>query len=153
MPGRRGACRSTSRPSLRTPTACPTPAGHPLLGGTGKPLVITVSCGETATVTVETTLQPPTGRSRAAAATVDKVRKKKRKKVTIKLKTTTVTAIAGKRVPISLKIPRCVRKKYAGKTVKATITVTARDASGNVKKTKTTRKVKLAKAKKRKHRH
>jgi hypothetical protein len=121
-------------------------------GGAGKPLVISVNCSETATVTVQTTLQPPARRSRAAAAAVDK-RKKKRKKVTIKLKTTTVTATAGKRVPISLKIPRSVRKKYAGKTLKATITVTARDASGNVKKTKTTRTVKLAKAKKRKHRH
>jgi hypothetical protein len=41
-----------------------------------------------------------------------------------------------------------VRKKYAGKTLTATITVTARDASGNVKRTKATRTVKLAKLKK-----
>jgi hypothetical protein len=68
--------------------------------------------------------------------------------VTIKLKTTTVTVAPGQKVPVSLKLPSAVRKKYAGKTLTATITVTARDASGNVKKTKATRTVKLAKLKK-----
>jgi hypothetical protein len=119
-------------------------------GGAGKPLVIKVKCNEQAIVTVQTTLQPASASSRAAS--VDK-KKKKRKKVTIKLRTSTVTATAGKSVPVSLRIPSSVRKKYAGKTLKATITVRARDASGNVKKAKTTRTVKLAKAKKRKHRH
>ena len=48
---------------------------------------------------------------------------------------------------MALKLSSAVRKKYAGKTLTATITVTARDASGNVKKTKATRTVKLAKLK------
>jgi hypothetical protein len=118
-------------------------------GGAGKPLVITVNCNEASTVTVQTTLQPRASRSRAA--TVDKKKpkkKKKAKKVTIKLRTTTLTVAPGRAVPVSLKLSSAVRKKYAGKTLTATITVTARDASGNVKKTKTTRTVKLAKLKK-----
>ena len=68
--------------------------------------------------------------------------------MTIKLKTTTVMVAPGQAVPVSLKLSSAVRKKYAGKTLTATITVTARDASGNVKKTKATRTVKLAKLKK-----
>jgi hypothetical protein len=116
-------------------------------GGAGKPLLINVSCNEAATVTVATTLQPRTSRTRAATA--DKKKKpKKKKKVVIKLKTSTVTVQPGQAVPISLKLSSAVRKKYAGKTLTATITVTARDASGNVKTTKATRTVKLAKLKK-----
>ncbi|HEX5897878.1 MAG TPA: hypothetical protein VFY32_00675 [Solirubrobacteraceae bacterium] len=114
-------------------------------GGAGKPLIISVNCNEAATVTVQTTLQPRSSRTRAA--TVDK-KKPKKKKVTIKLKTSTVTVAPGQAVPVSLKLSSAVRKKYAGKTLTATITVTARDASGNVKKTKATRTVKLAKLKK-----
>jgi hypothetical protein len=110
-------------------------------GGAGKPLIITVNCGEAATVTVQTRLQPTSTSSRAAS--VDK-KKKKKKKVTITLKTSTVTVTPGKKVPVTFKIPSSVRKKYAGKKLKATITVTARDASGNVKKTKVTRTIKLA---------
>jgi hypothetical protein len=83
----------------------------------------------------------------ATAATVDK-KKKARKKVAIKLKTTTVTVLPGQKVPVALKLSSAVRKKYAGKTLTATIAVRARDASGNVKKTKATRTVKLAKLKK-----
>ena len=90
--------------------------------------------------------QPRSSRSRAA--TVDKKARSPRKKVTIKLKTSTVTVQPGPEVPMSLKLSSAVRKKYAGKTLTATITVTARDASGNVKKTKATRTVKLAKLKK-----
>jgi hypothetical protein len=116
-------------------------------GGAGKPLLITVNCNEAATVTVQTTLQPRSSRTRAA--TVDKKKKpKKAKKVTIKLKTSTVTVAPGQALGVSLKLSSAVRKKYAGKTLTATITVTARDASGNVKKTKATRTVKLAKLKK-----
>ena len=115
-------------------------------GGAGKPLIITVNCNEASTVTVQTTLAPRASRTRAA--TVDKKKKPKKKKVTIKLKTSTVTVGPGQAVPVSLKLSSAVRKKYAGKTLTATITVTARDASGNVKKTKATRTVKLAKLKK-----
>ncbi|HEX5923459.1 MAG TPA: hypothetical protein VFY45_06480 [Baekduia sp.] len=114
-------------------------------GGAGKPLVITVNCNEASTVTVQTTLQPRSSRTRAA--TVDK-KKPKKKKVTIKLKTATITVLPGQKVPVALKLSSAVRKKYAGKTLTATMTVTARDASGNVRKTKATRTVKLAKLKK-----
>jgi hypothetical protein len=117
-------------------------------GGEGKPLVITVKCGEQATVTVRTSLQQVTARSRAAS--VDK--KKKRKKVTVKLKTRTVIVTPGKALAVSYKIPQTVRRKYAGKTVRITTTVKARDAAGNVKTAKATRTLKFAKyKKKRKH--
>ena len=115
-------------------------------GGAGKPLIISVNCNEASTVTVQTSLTPRSSRTRAA--TVDKKKPKKKKKVTIKLKTATVTVLPGQKVPVALKLSSAVRKKYAGKTLTATITVTARDASGNVKKTKATRTVKLAKLKK-----
>ncbi|HEX6697029.1 MAG TPA: hypothetical protein VF080_09550, partial [Solirubrobacteraceae bacterium] len=121
-------------------------------GGAGKPLIITVNCNEPSTVTVQTTLTPRTG-THARAAAVDK-KKKAKKKVAIKLKTATITVLPGQKVPVALKLPSAVRKKYAGKTLTATITVTARDASGNVKKTKATRTIKLAKLKKSKaHKH
>jgi hypothetical protein len=117
-------------------------------GGQGKLLVITVNCGEAATVTVQTSLQPVTARSRAA--TVDK--KKRKKKVTVKLKTRKVVVPAGKAFKVSYKIPSTVRRKYAGKTVKITTTIKARDTAGNTKTAKATRTVKFAKYKK-KRRH
>jgi hypothetical protein len=122
-------------------------------GASGKPLVINVNCGEGATVTMATTLQPPASRSRAAnAASTDKKRKPRKPKA-IKLKTAKVTVAAGVPTAVKLKIPKSVARKYAGKTLTATITVTARDAAGNVKRTTIKRKVKLAKIKKKSKRH
>jgi hypothetical protein len=115
-------------------------------GGEGKPLVITVKCGEQATVTLQTSLQQVTAKSRAA--TLD--RKKRKKKVTVKLKTRTVVVTPGKSLAVSYKIPQTVRRKYAGKTVKITTTVKARDTAGNVKTAKATRTVKFAKYKRKK---
>jgi hypothetical protein len=136
-------------PSCKVKVSGDRPGGS---GGAGKPLIITVNCNEASTVTVQTTLTPRTA-THARAATVDKKKKAKRK-VAIKLKTTTVTVLPGQKVPVALKLSNAVRKKYAGKTLTATITVRARDASGNVKKTKATRTVKLAKLKKSKpHKH
>jgi hypothetical protein len=111
-------------------------------GGAGKPLIIAVNCGETATVTVATSLQPPTARRAIASA------KKKKKPKKIKLKTRTVTVTPGSPSAIKLKIPKSVARKYAGKTLTATMTVTAKDTAGNVKKTTVKRKVKMAKLKK-----
>ncbi|HEY7620400.1 MAG TPA: hypothetical protein VH834_11535 [Solirubrobacteraceae bacterium] len=116
-------------------------------GGSGKPLVINVSCGEGATVSVATTLQPPTSGRRAASAAKAKKKKKPKK---VKLKTRTVSVAAGKPTAVKLKIPKSVARRYAGKTLTATITVTAKDTAGNVKKTTLKRKVKLAKIKKKK---
>jgi hypothetical protein len=118
-------------------------------GGSGKPLVINVNCGEGATVSVATTLQPPASGRRTASA----AKAKKRKPKKIKLKTRTVRVVAGAPTAVKLKIPKSVARKYAGKTLTATITVTAKDAAGNVKKTTIKRKVKLAKIKKKKTRH
>jgi hypothetical protein len=111
-------------------------------GGAGKPLTIDVNCGESATVTVATSLQPPAARRAVASA------KKKKKAKRIKLKTRTVTVVPGRATAVKLKIPKSVARKYAGKTLTATMTVTAKDSAGNVKKTTVKRKVKLAKLKK-----
>jgi hypothetical protein len=116
-------------------------------GGAGKPLTIAVNCGETATVTVATSLQPPAARSSSASAAAKKRKKPKK----IKLKTTTVTVVPGKATALKLKIPKSVARKYAGKTLTATMVVTAKDSAGNVKKTTVKRKVKLAKIKKKHH--
>jgi hypothetical protein len=120
-------------------------------GGAGKPLVITVSCSEAATVTAATTLQTiPSAKHATASAS----KKKKRKKaVKIKLKTTSATVNPGQAFPVTVAIPRKVRKKYAGKTLKAITKVTARDGSGNVKTVTATRKIRLAKIKKARKKH
>lgn len=120
-------------------------------GGAGKPLKITVSCNESAQVAVATTLQ--IARKRAGRASADAARRKKpkkRKPIKIRLKTTTRLAAPGTAVPVRITIPKKVRRKYAGRKVKATVTVTARDASGNVKTVKRSRTIKLAKLKKKK---
>ena len=118
-------------------------------GGAGKPLVITVNCSEAATVTTATTLQTIPAARRSATASQ---RRKRKKAVKIKLKTQTVTVLPGQAFPVRVAISKKVRQKYAGKTLKATIKVSARDASGNVKSVSTTKKIKLAKIKKAKKR-
>jgi hypothetical protein len=110
-------------------------------GGAGKPLIISVNCGEGGSVTVSTALVLPKAKASAAA--------KKKKAKRVKLKRKTVKVVAGKPLKVKLKIPRAVARKYAGKTLRAIITVTARDAGGNVKRATATRKVKLAKLKRR----
>jgi hypothetical protein len=97
-------------------------------------------------VSVATTLQPPAARSHAASAAA---RKKKPKK--IKLKTKKVTVVAGTPTKVKLAIPKSIARKYAGKTLRATMVITARDAAGNAKKTTIHRKVKLSKIKKKHH--
>ena len=111
-------------------------------GGAGKPLRIDVSCGEAATVTVATSLQPPAARRAVASA------KKRKKPKKIKLKTQTVNVAPGQPTAVKFKIPKSVARKYAGKTLTATMTITARDTAGNVKKSTVKRKVKMAKLKK-----
>lgn len=119
-------------------------------GASGKPLVINVNCGEGATVTVATTLRPPAARSRTASAAAEK--RKKRKPKAIKLKTATTRVTAGRPTAVKLRIPKSVARKYAGRTLNATIVVTAKDAAGNVKRTTIKRKVKLAKIARKRHR-
>ena len=121
-------------------------------GGAGKPLKITVSCNESATVRVATTLS--IARKQAGKATADtaakKKKRKKKKPIKIKLKTSSTLAAPGQAVPVRISIPKKVRKKYAGRKVKATVTVTATDTSGNVKKVSRSRSIKLAKLKQKK---
>ena len=121
-------------------------------GGAGKPLKITVSCNESATVRVATTLSVP--RKKAGKSTADtaakKKKAKKKKPIKIRLKTKSTVAAPGQAVPVRITISKKVRRKYAGRKVKATVTITATDASGNVKKVSRSRSIKLAKLKKKK---
>ncbi|MCW2988462.1 MAG: hypothetical protein JWM24_1400 [Solirubrobacterales bacterium] len=111
-------------------------------GGAGKPLRITVSCDESATVTAATTLLTIPTAGRASVS-------KKAKPVKIKLKPTSATVAPGKAFPVKIVVPRKVLRKYAGKTLRASIKVTARDSSQNVKSVTATSKVHiLAKTKK-----
>jgi hypothetical protein len=125
------------------PPTCSLKASGTLIGGgaSGKPLVITLTCGEGATVTVATTLTAPAARRAVASA-----KKKKAKK--IKLKPVKQTVGAGQPTKLRVKIPKSIARKYAGKTLTATMTITAKDTAGNVKKTTIKRKVKLAKLRK-----
>jgi hypothetical protein len=129
------------------PPACSLKASGTLIGGgSGKPLTITVNCGEGATVTVLTSMQILGGSSSATAA-----KKKKKKRVRIKLKSVRRTVTAGNAVPIKIKIPKKIARRYAGRKVKFTIKVTAKDSAGNVKRITRTKTTRLAAAKK-KHR-
>jgi hypothetical protein len=110
-------------------------------GGAGKPLKITVSCDEVATVTAATTLKTIRAGGRASLS-------KKMKPVKLKLKPTRATVAPGKPFPVKFVIPPKVLRKYAGKTLRASIKVTARDSSHNVRSVTTTSKVHLAKIKK-----
>jgi hypothetical protein len=127
-------------PSCRVSVSGDRPVG----GGQGRPLVIRVNCNERANVRVATALLAPAARKTASSA-----QRRRRKRVTIKLKPVRVVARPGRPVPVRVKIPKSVRRRYAGRRLTARITVTARDSSGNVKKRTVRRKIKLARIKKR----
>jgi hypothetical protein len=106
-------------------------------GGAGKPLKITVSCNEVATVTAATTLtvKGPKHVGRLAA--------REKRPVKIKLKAKHATVEPGRAVPIKLSIPGKIRRRYAGETFKATTKVTARDPSGNARTVTATKRIVL----------
>lgn len=116
---------------------------RPVGGGQGRPLVIRVNCNEEARVTVATTLRAPATRRRSSSA------QRRRKARTIKLRPVRAIARPGRGVPVRIRIPKSVRRRYAGRRLTARITVTARDSSGNVKRRAVNRRIKLAKIKRR----
>jgi len=122
-------------------------------GGAGNTLVITVNCNETAQISVATTLLAPAARHASATDAKRKKHKKHRKVKTIRLPKTTATIAPGGAVPVGIKVPKSVAKKYAGKTLTAKLVVTVKDAAGNATKVRTTKKVKIAKPKKHKKHH
>ena len=123
-------------PSCKVKVSGDRPGG----GGAGKPLVISVNCNEPAQVKVSTTLTP----LGAASARADAAARRKRRRP-IRLKSVTKTVQPGKSVPLKLKIPKSVRRKYAGKTLRAKITIKVTDPSKNVKTIKRSKKIKLRK--------
>jgi hypothetical protein len=124
-------------PSCKVQVSGDRPGG----GGAGKPLVIVVKCDEAAKVTAATTLEAPTAKKAGASAS-------RKKPVKLKLKPTSATVKPGKAFSLKIAIPRKIRNKYAGATLKAKVKLTVRDGAGNVKKVKATKTIKLAKVKK-----
>ncbi len=120
-------------------------------GGAGKPLVITVKCNEPAGVRVSTVLQVPAGRARSSAVDAAARRKKRRIKK-INLKPVNSVVRAGQQAPVRIKIPRSVRRKYAGRSLTAKVSVKVTDASNNATTVKRTKKIKLRKVKTKKRR-
>ena len=125
-------------PSCRVSVSGTQPGG----GGAGKPIVINVRCNEPARVRVATTLQVPASASTAGAAAKRRSRK-------IKLKTVSKTVLPGRRVPVRIKLPKSVRRKYAGKKLTAKVRIKVTDASNNSKTIRRTKKIKLRKLKRR----
>jgi hypothetical protein len=112
-------------------------------GGAGKPLLITVSCDSPATVTTASTFTIKPKKRKAASASA-----KPKKKVVIKLPVTTAQVLPGQTVPVKIKVPKKVAKKYAGGTVTAKVVVTAVDGAGNRSSKSASRTVKLRAIKK-----
>jgi hypothetical protein len=123
-------------PSCKVKVSGDRPGG----GGAGKPLVISVNCNEPAQVKVSTTLTP----LGAASARADAAARRRRRKP-IRLKAVTRTVQPGRSVPLRLKIPRSVRRKYAGRTLRARVTIKVTDPSKNVRTIKRSKKIKLRK--------
>jgi len=101
-------------------------------GGAGKPLVISVNCDSPATVTTQSTFTiTPKAHKSASASTRKPPKKKKAKKITVKLPVTTATVLPGQALPVDIKVPKSVAKKYSGAKVTAKVVVTAADSAGN----------------------
>jgi hypothetical protein len=113
-------------------------------GGAGKPLVISVNCDEQATVTVATTLTP-LGRPASVAQ-----RRKRRRAIRLKRKTTVVQP--GQALAVKIKVPKKVARRYAGRRLRAKVTISARDSAGNVKRATAKRTIKLKAIKKKRRR-
>jgi hypothetical protein len=142
----------------KTPPACTVKVSgdRPVSsGGQGRPLVITVNCDSPATVTTASTLTiKPLATAKKAVASAakskkqhKKAKKKAPKKVIVKLPAVSASVQPGQAVPLSIRIPASVTKKYPGATAVATVTATATDAAGNVATTTGTQSVKIAKPK------
>ncbi|WP_028057471.1 Ig-like domain-containing protein [Candidatus Solirubrobacter pratensis] len=120
-------------------------------GGAGKPLVVTVNCDSPVNVTTASTFTITPRKKKAHASAKPK---KKPKKVVIKLPVTNAQVLTpGQAVPVAIKVPKSIAKKYAGAKVSAKVVVTAADAAGNkvsktARRTLTLRAVKAKKKKK-----
>jgi hypothetical protein len=121
-------------------------------GGAGNALVISVSCSEPSTLSVATTLTLPPSVPKKASARISKAHKGK--KQTVALPVTTATVQPNVATPVSIKLPKRIANKYAGKTLTAKVVATVKDSAGNVAKSEKTGPVKLpAKKKKAKGKH
>lgn len=130
-------------------------------GGTGNALVISVNCDETTSLTVHTTLIAPVlgkhHKAHASSAIAARKRHKghKKRKRRIKLPKSTATIQPGTDTPVSIKVPKGVARRYAGRTLTAKVVATVTDGSGNTTTTQQASKIKIKqpKHKKRHRRH
>jgi hypothetical protein len=120
-------------------------------GGAGNALEVSITCGEPATMSLATTLTLPPTPLKKHGARISKAHKKKPK--TVKLPVTTATVKAGVATPVSIKVPKNIANKYAGRTLTAKVVATVKDSAGNVAKAEKTSPIKLPKKKKKGKKH
>lgn len=122
------------------------PVCKPAIGsarpGAGKPILVTVKCNGAANLSVTGSL----------TFTVKKKHGKARKVVAKAVATKLQTLVAGQAEKAVLRVSPSVAKRYAGAKALVNVTVTATDAAGNRAVTSASRTLKLAPAKKKKHR-
>jgi hypothetical protein len=99
-------------------------------GDRGAPLVVAVRCGE-----------PVAVRARAALALPRLPRARRR---TVRLDTVGATVRPGRAARIRIRLPRAVRRAYAGRRLTATVRLTARDVAGNATRDTARRRLRLA---------
>jgi hypothetical protein len=90
-----------------------------------RPLRVTVRCGEQVRVTIRTTLAVPRSGRR------------------IRLRRAAATVVPGRSLRTRVRLPAAVRARYAGRVLTAIVTVTARDAAGNIAADQARRRIRL----------
>lgn len=148
-------------PSCKVTVKGDRPGGR---GGAGNALVISVNCDETTSLTVHTILIAPVLRkhhrargkkahgSAAAASRRHRKGHKKRRKRRIHLPKSTATIQPGADTAVSIKVPKGIARRYAGRRLTAKIVATVTDSSGNTTTTKKTSKIKIKQPRHKKHR-
>jgi hypothetical protein len=121
-------------------------------GGAGNALEVSITCSEPSTMSVATTLTLPPAPLKRHGARISKAHKPKKPK-TVTLPATTATVKPGVATPVSIKVPKNIANKYAGRTLTAKVVATVKDSAGNVARAEKTSPVKLPAKKKKRHHH
>jgi hypothetical protein len=131
------------RPTCKVAVKGDRPGGG---GGVGSTFVVTVKCNESAEVTLKATLIVPSVRAKGSAADATASQKKKKKK--IRLPKVTAGVSPGAAVPVRIKVPKGVARKYAGRTLTAKVVARVKDTAGNVSKVTKVGKIRIVGSKK-----
>jgi hypothetical protein len=111
-------------------------------GGAGRPLMITVDCSETSSVTVNATLIAPAAANGSSAVT--RRRQGAGKRVKFRLPSTKAEIPPGASTALRIKVPKKIARRYAGSKLTAKIVATVMDGAGNRSKAKKTAKVRIS---------